>query len=683
MRTPRPRHAPRRPRRSGAPRTLLAAVLAVPVLALLAGPVAATIAADATDDDPTEQDPTDDPGAEPDHATDPAPELRSAPLTPLPIRASVRAVGDVAPPLALRGGGWGHGVGMSQHGAYAMAQAGWDAAAITGHYYPGTQVEQRTSDVRIRVGMGINRTDTQLTALDEVTWWACQPAQEPAVTRVPMDRCEPWFTQPPGTRIRALPHQGGVRVERQVGGGWEPWHTTPRPVARADHGAGAITAPSSSGQVRTYRFGWRDLHNLGGRFSIVHDLVSVERYLRGLAEVPSSWGIDGPAALDAQALTGRTFALQRVAFPRGGQCACDLLDTVADQVFVGEDKVLASEGQRWAAAVERTAGQVVTYQGTLAQTFYSSSHGGRSENIEDSWAYGTTPVPYLRSVDDPWSSDPRARNPRASWTATVPNAAFAAFVSEGQAVTLTRVDRVAVLDTTDGGTPVALGITGRDASGRTHEVVFTGRPGDPKPIAGASLRRFLPVTDGGTGGRLNSSQLTAISFAPFLDVDGHPEVLAISWAHAAGVVRGVDETTFDPDRPVNRAQLASFLVNTFDVPTPDPTGRFSDVAPDHPHARTIEALTRAGVISGYPDGTYRPNQTVTRAQTASLVLRAMAWDAQRTDRFADVGSGAHTGAIGALAEREIMPGCAPDRFCPGDEVPRATLAGILRRVVLG
>ena len=73
-------------------------------------------------------------------------------------------------------------------------------------------------------------------------------------------------------------------------------------------------------------------------------------------------------------------------------------------------------GDRWRGAVAATRGQVLTYDGRLAATYYSSSHGGRSEASEDSWAYGTA-VPYLRSVDDPWSLS--AANGLRRWEAQI------------------------------------------------------------------------------------------------------------------------------------------------------------------------------------------------------------------------------------------------------------------------
>src|SRR5690606_5358082 len=87
----------------------------------------------------------------------------------------------------------------------------------------------------------------------------------------------------------------------------------------------------------------------------------------------------------------------------------------------------ATYGAKWVAAVAATAqssttGLALTYGGKVVQAYYSSSTGGRTQNNEDVWS--GAPVPYLRSVDDPWSLD--SRNPRASWEKVVSGVALAA-----------------------------------------------------------------------------------------------------------------------------------------------------------------------------------------------------------------------------------------------------------------
>lgn len=619
-------------------------------------------------------------------------------------RSSVTTAGTVNPPVVIRGGGWGHGVGMSQYGSYAMAQAGHNATQILTHYYPGTEVttdERSTRRIRVNILDDVASTTVEAKG-GPVPWQACRPERDTSGTGEASARatdCTDWFVQPRGTTLRACPFQQdgrlGVRLVPTAEDGnakgcsGKPIRSTINySVARVRHDGTEIATPAHFSANRSFLHGWRDLHSRkGGVLDSVQDVPSVELYLRGLAEVPSSWGLIGPSALDAQAITGRGFAVGRLT-PRAG-CACDILATPADQNYTGADKELGPSGQLWVAAVDRTVGRVLTYQGpsgprVLAQTFYSSSHGGgRSEAVQDSWAYGTTPIPYLRSVPDPWSSDPRANNPLSNWTATVRNAELAAFVSTGRTDPLRQVERLRILSKTDGATPRDIEVTGVTRTGKRDTFTFSGRPGDAKPIAGASLRRFLPLSEGGSGGRLRSSQLRGFSFAPFSDDDGSVHEFAIAWAAQAGIVQGLSAVTFAPSRSVTREQMATFLYNTYAIPAPTKRGVFRDVEANGAHAVAIDAVAGVGLAGGFGDGTYRPGQPVTRAQMATFLARAEGLTSETTGTFSDVSDGSeHRSAIEAVARERITQGCVPGRFCPRDPVTRGQLASLLRRAIV-
>jgi SpoIID/LytB domain protein len=453
---------------------------------------------------------------------------------------------------------------------------------------------------------------------------------------------------------------------------------------------------NASATGRLYEHGWQDFHRKPlGAIDVVQDVNTVERYLEGLAESLRSWGTNGPAALRAQAITGRTFALRAKAAPRGLRagtraCSCDLLNTPADQVYAGREFALAPYGDLWVKAVTDTNTQVLRHDGQLAQTYYSSSHGGgRSEANEDSWAYGNTPVPYLRSVPDPYSIE-ETSNPLRTWTSRATHANFAAHVSSGRPAPLARVERVEILNRTQGGTPREVRITGVTANGATDTFVFTHRTNDSatlreKQVAGASFRVNLPASGPSAAGvRLPSSQVQRIGFGPFTDDDGNTHEYAITWAALAGVASGTSATTFEPGRNVTRAQMASFIFNTFQIPEPTVRGQFSDVPADNVHALAIDALAESGVASGVGGTRFAPSDPVTRDQMATFIARAagLSTDAPAEAPFADVPAGAtHAGAIASVAEAGITAGCAggENRYCPRDPVSRQQMASFLRR----
>ena len=147
-------------------------------------------------------------------------------------------------------------------------------------------------------------------------------------------------------------------------------------------------------------------------------------------------------------------------------------------------------GARWAAAVRATApssvtGRVVTYRGTPIDAVYFSSDGGRTENSEDVWA---NPLPYLRSVADPWSSRPA--NPLASWSRTRTQKQVAAAFGLPDVVALDLSDRTA------GSVRVAVATS---SSGRTARLSGAGWPVCSRcPRGGSAGRRHVPPAPTGT-----------------------------------------------------------------------------------------------------------------------------------------------------------------------------------------
>jgi SpoIID/LytB domain protein len=122
--------------------------------------------------------------------------------------------------------------------------------------------------------------------------------------------------------------------------------------------------------------------------------VPLERYVRGVvsAEMPSSWPA---AALEAQAIASRTYALAADA----GGSRFDVYSDTRSQMYRG----VAAETASTNAAVAATAGQIVTYAGQPAITYYFASSGGMTEDVQDSFL-GSTPEPWLLGVPDAYET---------------------------------------------------------------------------------------------------------------------------------------------------------------------------------------------------------------------------------------------------------------------------------------
>jgi SpoIID/LytB domain protein len=305
------------------------------------------------------------------------------------------------------GSGFGHGLGMSQWGAYGLAHDGWSHRKILRHFYSGTSVRQASSPPRnLRIGLTQDRKAVRLTAESgPVTIRVKDPKSGPLVGSIP--RGKTWTVRAAGDSYRVL-NAKGRRVGRK------DWGGKVRDLFLTYAGAGARVRSPEAGAVYNRGFIEFNLHDCAGtgcRLRMIL-VIAPQEYLFGLGEVPSSWPL---AALRSQAVAARTYAFKKAA---AGQhrpgCNCALYDSSLDQVYIGWAKEGGSLGGRWVRSVRQTDDQAVEYSGQLISAFYTSSDGGHTENNENVW--GGTPLPYLRGVCDP--GDFTSANPSRVWKVT-------------------------------------------------------------------------------------------------------------------------------------------------------------------------------------------------------------------------------------------------------------------------
>jgi hypothetical protein len=110
----------------------------------------------------------------------------------------------------------------------------------------------------------------------------------------------------------------------------------------------------------------------------------------------------------------------------------------------------------------------------------------------------------------------------------------------------------------------------------------------------------------------------------FSDVPGtNPFWEPIELAAAHGILTGYPDGTFHPNQLVSRGQLAKIAANAAGYSEPVTTQTFSDVPADQPFYLYIERMAARHLINGYPDGTFRPGNGVTRGQAAKIVSNAL------------------------------------------------------------
>jgi stage II sporulation protein D len=265
------------------------------------------------------------------------------------------------PLFVLSGHGWGHGVGMSQYGAFGYAQHGWTYDRIVAHYFPGTTLGNAPVS-RIRVLLAQGKRELKLSSSADFTV---------------RDGAGVVHQLPAGT------YTLGPTLALTIG--------TAAPVTLAppltfDPGG----APVALG--RPYR-GSIEIDVVNGKLRAINTLP-LEQYLYGVvpSEMPFDWASE---ALKAQAVVARSYALAT----RKAAAPFDVYSDVRSQVYLG----LSHETPETNAAVDATKGQVAMFNGTVASTFFFSSSGGRTANAADVWSGGGA-FPYLVSVPDPYDT---------------------------------------------------------------------------------------------------------------------------------------------------------------------------------------------------------------------------------------------------------------------------------------
>ena len=384
----------------------------------------------------------------------PPAKMRSVPR-PLPVMLAVLAAGALAPlgsagaqeptpiEVVLEGKGFGHGVGMAQEGAYAMAVAGAAVEDILAHFYPGTALGQRSGGtitvhllerpvrsvvVRFPSGGEVRAASseqppgfpvsvnpggsvrlsysgqyeaapldgatpavmTQVASTTSAEAAAGSAAQASTTTTtiptllglIPLPpAAPPPTTAPPETAPPAAPAPEA------------------EPPGEPTSGAPLLAVPSGEtvsleDEGRVYR-GTVQATAVDGGLQLLND-VEIEEYLQGMGEVlDPSWPA---AALQAQAIAARTYALQTLGAGR------PLCSSQMCQVYLGQQ----AEYGAMSRAVAATTGQVLLYQGALAEAVYSANGGGISATPEEGFGHRDEDYPYLKSVSyptqnpDPW-----------------------------------------------------------------------------------------------------------------------------------------------------------------------------------------------------------------------------------------------------------------------------------------
>ncbi|HTG46367.1 MAG TPA: SpoIID/LytB domain-containing protein [Actinomycetota bacterium] len=377
------------------------------------------------------------------------------------------------------GSGNGHGIGMSQWGAYGLAKQGWTHQQILTHFYAGTAVRQPATlpaDLRIGLATGLRRV--HLTAqVGPVKIWVRTGGSRAPVATIP--KGQTWV-------VNARANDYAIRDAAGALVGGKGWGGPDANLELTYVPSGARVFIPETDQIWGTGFAYGrgsiefNLTSCGDANGCIERLVarlSLEDYLLGIGEVPTSWPVQ---ALQAQAVAARTYAVYDLLHAGlRADCDCDLTDGAGDQTYLGSTRELGTGGARWVAAVQATAGEVVTYRGAVIQAFYAASDGGHSDSVQDVWHGGNAAyaIPWLQGVCDPGEWTPA--NPWTDWSKSFDAATLTARLAPytgaiGQIVSFGRVVRA------DGG--------------RIISVVANGAAGAAE-LSGTELRAGLGLSD--------------------------------------------------------------------------------------------------------------------------------------------------------------------------------------------
>ena len=304
--------------------------------------------------------------------------LLAALLTAAALALLAAGSAGAASRFVIRGAGYGHGIGMSQWGADGYAQHGEDYRFILSHFYTGTSL----ADVSPVPDVGVllrSAAKVSFTGATSAAGRTLRADRTYSVSRAGASVVK--LLSPSGRKLAT--YDGALRVT----------------------GPGPLTLRGTAGNgVRDgqYRGALEFRPGLFGGVNAIN-VVDLEDYVRGVvaSESPSTWPAE---ALKAQAVAARSYAVTTDAgTPSDG--FTQYPDT-RSQVYRG----VAGETPTSDAAVAATAHEVVTYGGRPVTTYFFSSSGGETENVENVFA-GALPRPWLKGVNDPYDT----LSPRHRW----------------------------------------------------------------------------------------------------------------------------------------------------------------------------------------------------------------------------------------------------------------------------
>jgi large repetitive protein len=214
----------------------------------------------------------------------------------------------------------------------------------------------------------------------------------------------------------------------------------------------------------------------------------------------------------------------------------------------------------------------------------------------------------------------------------------------------------------DNGQLIASGITGT-----SYEVMGL--------IAGTNHTFTVSAIVNGTESQQSLSQSMTTAATP-----SNPAVFQSGYHEK--YIEGYPDSTFKPERNVTREEVAMMLYRVYHLPAVNKSDmNYSDVSKDDWSVTAIDAVTKAGFMNGYPEGTFLPKQPISREEMAGVVARLKHLQGNGTDVFTDISASWAREAINSATQDGILKGYADGTFHPKANTTRAEVVTMINRLM--
>ena len=437
--------------------------------------------------------------------------------------------------------------------------------------------------------------------------------------------------------------------------------------------------------------------------------VNIEKYLYGLAEMPSHWNVK---ALEAQALVGRSYAvfeyLKRnvpsektdidagLSSIRKSYCWCHIGSTASSQYYYGYLKEIA--GPNWVQAVNNTSGKVITYDGgytqsTVVQAFYSSSTGGKTNDNVVGFGSATA-WPYLKTVDDPWSVDNRVGNPKAAWSYDFSSYQLSKNILCGETSCFDAVTDIYVSSVSESGAALQVTMKGfKNGSAKTvtksgrnikSQLGFTSHYFKTSSQSDVSNLNIGPIT-------ANNTTTTAVENSSSSSGDTPQYATSssgLNYLSKAGLLNVCNETSSACQaKTISREETAAVVTVVGGVYLDAPNAYSDDDQSLYQQATNALPYYGMQVCFGSPFQ-IQPSETVSRDEFACLLVKSIRAGTTENlsgsvDKYSDEGASKWTNEINVLAANDVIPACSDlsDKFCPSRKITIGEVSYIVNKLV--